>query len=330
MTRVLLVRLSAMGDVVQCLGAVRALHAARPDLQLCFVTQRENVPLLQGVPGIAEVVAHDRRGGLSAWWRTRAVLRALRCDVALDLQGNWKSAICAWLAGCRHRIGAGASGRQEPWSRALLTDLVAIHGPRHPALVAMAVVRELAPSALWLPPQLEATEDEVGAAAARVRDAGVDPTCPFLVVLLGRPEDPRSLRQVAIDASAANGRPVLLVAGPHEQGLSLPRGFPVLQQQRGELRHLVGLGALVARVGGEVLGADQGPAHVLAATGASVTVLFGPQDPALTAPPRAHVLQHPLPPSCMPCRRSRCSHPRGPVCMEFAAAQGRVAPSVTE
>ena len=52
MTRILCVRLSAMGDLVQSLGAVQALHAARPELELAFVTQRENVPLLEGMPGI--------------------------------------------------------------------------------------------------------------------------------------------------------------------------------------------------------------------------------------------------------------------------------------
>ena len=47
MTRVLLVRLSAMGDVVESLGAVRALAAARPDWELHFVTQRPFVPIEQ-------------------------------------------------------------------------------------------------------------------------------------------------------------------------------------------------------------------------------------------------------------------------------------------
>lgn len=323
MTRVLLVRLSAMGDVVQALGAVRSLHAARPELELFFVTQRENAPLLQGLPGIAGVIAHDRRGGVAAWRRTRVAARALRCEVALDLQGNWKSSGCAWLAGCGRRIGVAGPSRQEPWSRLLLTDAVDAGGERHPARVALKIVQVLAPNATWQPPRLEATEAEIRTAAEKVREAGIDASSPFAVVLLGRSDDPRSLRPVAIRAAVGRGRPVLLVVGPHERDLEVPFAVPVLRQQRGELRELVGLGALVARLGGEVLGADQGPTHVLAATGAATSVLFGPQDPASTAPPSATVLQHASPPACMPCRQSRCTHAGGPLCMEFAPDQGR-------
>ena len=66
MTSVLLVRLSAMGDVVQSLGAVRALRAARPDWRLTFVTQTEHAPLLDE-PGLVDrIVAFDRGGGLAA------------------------------------------------------------------------------------------------------------------------------------------------------------------------------------------------------------------------------------------------------------------------
>ncbi len=40
MSRVLVVRLSAMGDIVHSLGAVEALARARPDLELHFIAQR--------------------------------------------------------------------------------------------------------------------------------------------------------------------------------------------------------------------------------------------------------------------------------------------------
>jgi len=326
MTRVLVVRLSAMGDLVQSLGPVRALHEARPDLELCFVTQRESAPLLCGLPFVANVVEHDRRGGIRAWLRTRASMRRLACDFALDLQGNWKSAACAFLSGARERIGAAGPWRQEPASRALLTRLVAVDGPRHPGLVGLAIVRELAPSARATAPKLCATEEEVAAAAGAVRAHGIDVSRPFVVALLGRSGDPRSLKHGAIAAAMAGSRPVLVVLGPQEHNIPTPEGAVVMRQQRGQLRMLVGLGEVLRRCGGEVLGGDQGPVHVLAAAGASCTVWFGAQDPARTASPLVRVLQHPEPPSCMPCSRMRCSHPQGPVCMDFVASEGREVP----
>ncbi len=312
-----------MGDVVQSLGALQAMHAMRPRFEFCFVTQRENAPLLQGLAGLAHVIEHDRHGGLAAILHTRSRLRALRCDVALDFQGNLKSALCAWLSGARERIGAAGSARREPWSRALLTKTVAIAGPFHPAFVASCVARALVPDAPFLPGRLCATDDEVQAAADFVRAAGINPSAAFTVLLLGRPEDPRSLQHAAIRAELERDRPVLLLAGPSEHDVLAPEGVPMWRQTRGQLRVLVGLGALLARVGGFLVGADQGPAHVLAAAGAPTSILFGPQDPTLTAPPTAQVLQHPTPPSCMPCRERKCRHPNGPVCMAFTRAQGR-------
>lgn len=324
MTRVLIVRLSAMGDLVQSLGAVRALHEAQPSLELHFVTQRENAPLLEQLPFVASVVPHDRRGGIRALLgATRAAMRRLQCEVALDLQGNWKSAACAWISGAPARIGAAGPWRQEPWSQALLTKRVVVDGPRHPGLVAHSIVRALAPSARALPPRLVATEEEVEIAAQTVRDAGVEPGKPFLALLLGRPGDPRSLRSAAVGEAMAGRLPVLAVLGPQNGDVQVPPGAFVLQQSRGQLRRLVGLGEVIRRCGGEVWGADQGPTHVLAAVGAKATVMFGPQDPRRTAPPSGRVLQHPAPPACMPCSRMRCSHAEGPVCMNFGPSQGR-------
>lgn len=328
MNRVLLVRLSAMGDVVQALGAVRALAERRPDLELCFVTQTEHVPLLERVPGLAAVVAHERRGGARAWLRTRAALRALGCETALDLQGNAKSAAIARLSGARRRIGAAGPWRQEPWSRLLLTECVPVPGPRHPALVAAALVARLAPAARLGRPRLSATAAEIAAAAARVRASGIDPARPFRVFVGGAPSDPRSLQPAQVVAEAAGGgAPALLLLGPAEAAVPAPSGLAVLRQARGQLRELVGIGALLAQVGGQAIGGDQGPVHVLAAAGAHTRVLYGPQDPAATAPPGARVLQHPAPPPCMPCRSRRCRHPRGPVCMEFPSAAGRELPA---
>jgi heptosyltransferase-1 len=324
--RVLCVRLSAMGDVVQSLGAVQALHAARPDLELSFATQREHAPLLAGIPGIAHVVEHDRRAGLAGLFATRRRLKALGCAIALDLQGNGKSALCAWLSGARERIGAGAAWRQEPWSRVLLNKVVDVPGPRHPTLVATAVVRALAPGAPVWAPRLRATDGELAAAAAAVRRSGVDPERPFAALAVGRADDPRSLRPEALQAELARGAPVLLVAGPGERDVPLPARVPAWRQQAGELRLLVALGALLAQNGGEAVGGDQGPVHVLAAAGARATVWFGPQDPECTAPPTARVLRHTAPPPCMPCRERVCRHPQGPVCMAFPRALAREHP----
>lgn len=322
MTSVLLVRLSAMGDLVHGLGAVAALHRVRPDWRLTFVTQAPWAALLLGMPGVHRVVVFERRP--AGVLRVRRELRADSYDVALDLQGNWKSAMVGWLSGARERVGIGGSGRREPASRVLLHRTVDVPAERaHPAACAWHLVRSVAPEAPFLRPRLVPRPDELEREAAAVEAAGIDPSRPFRVVVVTDARDPRSLlRSVVDDAILASPEPVLCLVGPAEAGLAdLPRS-PVLRHGR-EPRRLMALGALVARAGGIVFGPDQGATHVLAAAGADCRVWFGAQDPALTSPPAATALVHPQPPSCAPCRRRRCNHPMGPICMDFGPDEGR-------
>lgn len=323
MTTVLLVRLSAMGDVVQSLGAVAALHAARPDVRAVLVTQREFVPLVQGVPGLADVVPFERRGGMAALWRLRAALRAQRPGVAIDLQGNWKSALVARLSGARDVFGIAGPWRQEPSSRLLLRRVVAGSGSPHPARVAWDLVRELAPAAPFVWPRLFAGPPEVAHERAALAALGVDPTRPFRLVVVTDPSDARALRPERVSAWLRDAdRPTMLLLGPAEANVTTPAGAVVLRHSRGELRRLVALGALVAAAGGDVLGPDQGATHVLAAAGARCRVMFGAQDPRCTVPPAARGLLHRAGPVCRPCRSTRCRHAEGPVCMAFDPDDG--------
>lgn len=323
MTTVLLVRLSAMGDVVQGLGAAAALRAARPDWRIVWATQTPFAPLLDGHPAIDRVVAFDRRGGLRALLAVRAELRAERCDVALDLQGNWKSALVAVLSGARNVVGMAAPWRQEPRSRWLLRRTIACAATPHPARAAWELAKAIAPDAPYRQPHLRATPDELARERAALAALGVDAARPFDVVVVTDPADARALRPEVVAALAANAaRPLVQALGPAEASVAPPAAAPALRHGRGEVRRLIALGALVAAAGGEVIGPDQGAAHVLAAAGARCRLAFGAQDPRRTAPPGATALVHAAPPPCVPCRRTVCSHRQGPVCMEFALSDG--------
>ena len=147
---------------------------------------------------------------------------------------------------------------------------------------------------------------------------------PLRILVMGRGGDPRVWpRESMVREVRELPGPSLWLAGPDEGGLPVPEDIAVLRHGPGELRRLVALGCHLAQVGGEAVGPDRGAIHVLAACGLPSTVLYGPQDPARTAPPGARVLVHPDPPDCAPCRQRRCTHPQGPVCMEFTSAEGR-------
>lgn len=322
---VLAVRLSAMGDVVHALGAIEAVARARPHWRVHVVVQREFAPLLSGLDHIASVVEHDRSPAIAGMLRLRRRARQLGCGIALDLQGNWKSALVARLCGAARRIGIDRPWRREPGSAHLLTERVrASVDVAHPRRLALDVVRHVVPDAADLAPRLVAREAEIAHETAALSALGIDAGLPFLGLILGAPTDNRSWPsdQAAREAAACPW-PAVVVLGPREpQGMAWPPGLPLLRHAGGEVRRLVALGAILARAGGRAIGPDQGPVHVLAAAGAQVTVLYGPQDPARTAPASGTVLLRRDGPACVPCRRRVCDHQEGPVCMRFFSATG--------
>ena len=273
---------------------------------------------------MTSIVVVDRRPALWGALSAARRLRHLAPDVALDLQGNWKSATLARLSGARRRIGVGRAWRREPRSHVLLNEKVECSGPPHPAHLALKVIRVLAPDAPPLPPELVAAEEEMEREADALTAAGVPGGQPLRVLVMARPEDPRSWH---VDAMLRETRehpgPSVWLAGPDEADMPGPDGVPILRHGRGELRRLVALGCHLARVGGEAIGPDRGTIHVLAACGLPTTALYGPQDPGRTAPPEARVLVSADGPDCVPCRQRHCTHPQGPVCMDFTTSGGR-------
>ena len=116
--RILIARLSAIGDVVQTMPVACALREHFPGAFLAWVAQR-GAELLAGHEALDELVALPR-GWLKSpriVWQLRRRLRAMKFDIAIDAQGLTKAAIVAWLSGARRRIGVGGIWGRElsPW-----------------------------------------------------------------------------------------------------------------------------------------------------------------------------------------------------------------------
>lgn len=123
--RILIVRLSAIGDVVHTLPVLDALRERFPASFLAWTVDNRAAPLLAGHPALDELIVVQRRWmksplQIKTFWRR---CRSYGFDVTIDVQGLTKSALAAWLSGSRHRIGfAGPDGRE--FSRRLNNDLV--------------------------------------------------------------------------------------------------------------------------------------------------------------------------------------------------------------
>jgi lipopolysaccharide heptosyltransferase I len=100
MKRLLIVRMSALGDIVHALPVLSAIRAAYPTAEVDWLVDRKYAGILDFVDGISRRIIG--RPGLS---KAVGVMRAREYDVALDLQGLLKSAAMARLSGATRVIG---------------------------------------------------------------------------------------------------------------------------------------------------------------------------------------------------------------------------------
>lgn len=105
--RVLIVKLSSLGDVVHAMPAVQDIRRAWPNLHIDWVVERAFAPLVARCEGVEHVIPIDLRrwrkapfaaSTRQAWRAFRADLSAQAYDVVVDLQGLTKSALVARLA----------------------------------------------------------------------------------------------------------------------------------------------------------------------------------------------------------------------------------------
>lgn len=123
-TKILLVRFSALGDVVQTIPVLSMLRESFPEAKIGWVTDTEMVPTIEGHPALDYIHACNRRQWTKSltkpgqWSKTSTELSSffqeikdVGYDVAIDAQGLFKSAIVPFAAGIKRRIGY-AHGRE--------------------------------------------------------------------------------------------------------------------------------------------------------------------------------------------------------------------------
>jgi heptosyltransferase-1 len=343
--RILLVRLSHLGDVVHALPVYHALREGFPDARIAWAVQREFAPLLEGLAGLELCLPFDRRGGAHALLELHARLGAFAPTLAVDAQGNLKSALVTLASGAPRRVGMARADWREPLGASVLTEQAARAssptGVPHAMDRMLALARHLAPQAsLRTDPGL--SDDERARGRALLAQHAPPGPGPLAVLQVARAGDVRSWPIVRIEELArgllALGWRVLALSGPEEraEGAELARRLPADSRlrhwvgQRG-LRELAALLTAAAQARARFVGCDSGPMHLAIACGLRVVALAGPQDPRRTGPwpvpdevggaqPAAHESLHRVvraqdPPSCAPCLARSCSHPQGPVCM---------------
>lgn len=117
--KVLIVRLSSIGDVIQGIPCLVALKESFRDWEISWLVEEASAPVLRGHPCLASLFVVRRRWRRhtalpvapgsgehgSGLWATWQGLKQQHFDIAIDLQGLLKSGIWTWLSGAPRRIG---------------------------------------------------------------------------------------------------------------------------------------------------------------------------------------------------------------------------------
>jgi heptosyltransferase-1 len=314
--RILLVRLSAMGDILFATPLAAAFRHRWPEARIAWLTQPEYASLLGHNPSLDEVVEwplprlltllQERR--VAELWREAgsaiSALRERRFDLAVDLQGLLKSALPVRLSGAKVRIGLAS----REGSGMLMTRVVD-PGPSSERISSEYL--HLA-QALGLPVgdfrmAVHYGDDDArsaeGLIAAHRLSLGYIVICPFTT----RPQKhwlAARWGQLAHGLQTRWQLPVVMLGGPGDRA---PAAAIAGAAGVGRVIDLTGrtslpvAAALIDRCRA-LVGVDTGLTHMGIALRRPTLALFGSTCPYLdTARPDATVIYHPR--DCSPCRR---------------------------
>lgn len=342
----LVVRLSALGDVVFAIPAVAALRQLLPDAQIDWLVEDRHASLLRSLPLQNELIIFPRsewkqRGGLSRLWKHIRNLRRLPpYHAVIDFQGNLKSSMQVRAVPSELRLGFDRGVAKEGAHRRY-NHRVANPGRVPRAHRDLALVQEFA-CLHNLPWPWQA--DSGANRPAALPEIGPWPMHPKVVAEMAK--------SLATDADPK--RPLVLLhtsvtsygkdkEWPLEAWVELIRGLTQREQRvrllwtpadRGHVEKILSycpqadlapptpsLEHLIELLDHAKLtiGTDSGPVHLAALRGKRVLGLYGPTDPVRFAPPGpdAHVISA-LPVQQEPPKRDRSR--RSPLMEQIAAS----------
>ncbi|MHC4399617.1 MAG: glycosyltransferase family 9 protein [Planctomycetota bacterium] len=278
--RILIVRLSAIGDVIHGLPVLNALRERFSQARLAWVVEGRSAELLRGHEALDELITVPKGWLRSprAVWKLARRLRSFEANVAIDAQGLAKSAIATWLSGTRRRIGFGGYWGRE-LSTWLNTELVRTTAPH-------AVDRNLQ---LLLPLGIERPSvrfgipegpSEATTAEREIRKAGFGDGFGVIHPGAGWPSKlwpSDRYAEVARCLGRERGFPTILAWGsPKERSWA----EQIVRDSAGHAQLAPALAlrqlAALARRAQLFLGSDSGPLHLAAAVGTPCVGLYGP------------------------------------------------------
>ncbi len=321
--RVLIVKMSAMGDILHALPVIPFLQEIDPDIEIDWVVEEAFAGLLTYNPAISQIQIIRLKSWRKSLFTTetwRAIrafvarLRSRRYDLVLDIQGNIKSGMVAWLSGCPTRVGFDRQVTQERLNTLFTTyQMSVLTEDRHITdqylrLVSGWFGREL--------PQIPLETDIVAAPEDQLWAESLQQQMPqgrLVLLQMGTTWQTKFWYEkgwIALGKLLMQRYPdvvPLLTWGNEDERAAAQRVAEALGGNAQVLERvpLVRLSALIKRMA-LVIGGDTGVVHLAAAVGTPTVSYYRPSDGARSGPrgERHVVIQAPVP--CTRCFKTTC------------------------
>jgi len=314
---ILIVKLSAIGDVIHALPVVPVLKQQYPEAKITWVVEKPAFDLLTNNPYIDDIIIFDKPkfktfGGL--FTNTRKLAKQLKdkkIDLALDLQGLFKSAAIVSLSGAHTRLGYC---NMREFSHLVSRPVVGPNKNGHVVERYLDVVRSLGcevTEPVEFP--IYINEQEAETAKTIAVQAGLHLKNRYAVLAPGTNWStkcwPVNRFAELADKLYRNNIVPVLVGGAGDKRLSekiieLATIPPIDLTGKTSLKQL----AYLIKGAGCFVGGDTGPMHLAAAVHTPVVVLFGATDPKRNGPyGEKHRILKPDRP-CLGCWKKICPH----------------------
>ena len=305
---VLIVKLSAMGDVIHALPVSYAIKETFPEAKLTWVVEPPSLELLKMNPCVDKILLFNKKnfrtlkGFMKEFFPFKHELQEQSYDAVLDLQGLFKSAAIAFFA--KSNIKLGICNMRE-LSDKVSKPVVGENAEGHiveryldTARAVGCVVNEVV-----FPIQVPVEQSEK--ARAIMEHAGIREGNPYVAFIVGA--NWANKRWTTVPILIGNGDQDEMLAKEIEAKMEIP---PINLINRTNIPQL----AHVLRSSRLVIGGDTGPVHLAAALGVRTIMLMGPTNVERNGPfgqlQNAIEVERP----CRGCWKRAC--PKKEICLE--------------
>ncbi|WNM56864.1 glycosyltransferase family 9 protein [Candidatus Nitrospira allomarina] len=333
--RILVIKLSSLGDIVHALPAVAALRQRFPQARLTWMVKEIWAPILEGNPDIDDILSVN-----VSWQNWPHIIRTLRrgqFDLVVDFQGLFRSGIFGMMTGARTRVGFARAREGATWlythqvplpeTKPSSWRLLEVHAvDRNVAITTFLGARSSTPVFHLPQSSTDRLTIETMLQDAHVRDhEHLIALAPWTRAAMKSWPFQRFV-DLAIELVQWPDVRVVLLGGASD--ISAAGAFDRLVPQG--LINLVGrlslpqLPSLLRRMH-LLIGNDSALIHLAAGVGIPVVAIFGPTHPKATGPypfGKHVIVRMELP--CSPCGARTCKNPNYLECMESISLENLI------